>query len=136
VDEATVTLLRRHKIDSGRQLEDLGLTLTSKTWLFSAKPDLSGPRDPSAITRRYRRLATKLGIKTSLKELRHYSATELLTAGLDLRTVAGRLGHGDGTTTLRHYAAWVAAADKKAANAIGSRMPRLPGHQNADHNAA
>ncbi len=26
----------------------------------------------------------------------HYSATELLTAGVDLRTVAGRLGHGGG----------------------------------------
>ena len=28
-----------------------------------------------------------------MKELRHYSATQLLTAGTDLNTVAGRLGH-------------------------------------------
>jgi integrase len=67
-----------------------------------------------------------LGIDTKLKELRHYSATELLTAGVDLRTVAGRLGHGDGTTTLRHYAAWVGSADQVAASAIGARMPKLP----------
>ena len=65
----------------------------------------------------------KLDIATVLKELRHYSATELLTAGVDLRTVAGRLGHGDGTTTLRHYAAWVASADQAAAATAGARMP-------------
>jgi integrase len=95
------------------------------TWLFSAQQDLSKPRDPSAVTRRYSRLASKLGIDTQLKQLRHYSATELLTAGVDLRTVAGRLGHGDGTTTLRHYAAWVGSADQAAAKTIGSRMPPL-----------
>jgi integrase len=99
--------------------------LADEKWLFSAKPDLSRPRDPSSVTRRYGRLAAKLGIETKLKELRHYSATELLTAGVDLRTVAGRLGHGDGTTTLRHYAAWVGSADEAAAATIGSRMPLL-----------
>ncbi|MGD9527748.1 MAG: tyrosine-type recombinase/integrase [Pseudonocardia sp.] len=67
----------------------------------------------------------KLGIDTLLKELRHYSATELLTAGVDLRTVAGRLGHGDGTTTLRDYAAWVGVADQAAATTIGALMPAL-----------
>jgi site-specific recombinase XerD len=41
----------------------------------------------------------------------HYSATELITAGVDIRTVAGRLSHdGGGTTTLKVYAASVTAA--------------------------
>jgi len=60
------------------------------------------------VSQRYDRCAAKLGIKTSLRKLRHYSATELITAGVDIRTVAGRLGHRD-ATTLRIYAAWVAA---------------------------
>lgn len=73
-------------------------------------------------------MATEAGVKTHIHALRHYSATELLTAGVDLRTVAGRLGHGGGgATTLRVYAAWVAASDRKAAEILGSRMPkRLP----------
>jgi site-specific recombinase XerD len=51
-------------------------------------------------------MCAKLGIDSHLHALRHYSATELLTAGVDLRTVAGRLGHGGGgATTLRVYAA-------------------------------
>ncbi|WP_249033864.1 tyrosine-type recombinase/integrase [Prauserella marina] len=126
VDEDTVTLLQQHRSASATQLRRLGVELTGQTWLFSAKPDLSQPRDPSSLTRRYSRLVAELGIDTQLKQLRHYSATELLTAGVDLRTVAGRLGHGDGTTTLRHYAAWVGAADQAAASMIGKRMPKLP----------
>ena len=53
-------------------------------------------------------------------------ATELLTAGIDLRTVAGRLGHTNGATTLRVYAAWRDDADKKAAAVLGGRMQRPP----------
>jgi len=70
-------------------------------------------------------MAERLGIVTHLHSLRHYSATELLSAGVDLRTVAGRLGHGGGgATTLRVYAAWVAASDRKAAELLGARLPK------------
>ncbi|MCW2899244.1 MAG: hypothetical protein JWO67_1509 [Streptosporangiaceae bacterium] len=125
IDAPTVELLRQHRDDCAAQLALLGIVLGDRTWVFSAKPDLSAPRDPASLTRRYGRLVAKLGVDTMLKELRHYSATELLTAGVDLRTVAGRLGHGDGTTTLRHYAAWVGSADAAAAGVIGGRMPAL-----------
>jgi integrase len=123
LDPETLALLRDYRATCAEQLQLLDLQLSGDTWLFSAKPDLSRPRDPTSLTRRYAKMVAELGIQTSLKELRHYSATELLTAGVDLRTVAGRLGHGDGTTTLRHYAAWVGAADQAAAATLGSRMP-------------
>ena len=78
---------------------------------------------PDTITQRYRRLATRLGIDTTLHALRHYSATELIAAGVDPRTVAGRLGHaGGGSTTLRVYSAWVAEADQRAAAALAARV--------------
>lgn len=125
IDAATVELVRQHREACEARLFLLGVPLTDRTWLFSAKPDMSLPRDPASLTRRYGRLVAKLGVDTVLKELRHYSATELLTAGVDLRTVAGRLGHGDGTTTLRHYAAWVGSADEAAATTIGAKMPKL-----------
>ncbi|MGW0231504.1 hypothetical protein ACWDWO_24625 [Actinopolymorpha singaporensis] len=51
-------------------------------------------------------MAASLGIRTTLHKLHHYSATELIAAGVDVRTIAGRLGHGGGgATTLRVYAA-------------------------------
>ena len=53
-----------------------------------------------------------------LHSLRHYSATELIAAGTDVRTVAGRLGHGSGgATTLKIHAAWVDEAGQRAATA-------------------
>lgn len=127
IDEPTVDLLRAHQASCEQLLALLGLRLGDDHYVFSAVPDRSRPRDPSSTTRRYQRMVDRLGIDTHLHELRHYSATELLTAGVDLRTVAGRLGHGDGTTTLRHYAAWSAAADQQAASVVSARLPRPPG---------
>jgi hypothetical protein len=63
----------------------------------------------------------------NLHQLRHYSATELIAAGVDVRTVAGRLGHGGGgSTTLRVYSAWIAEVDQRAAGTLAGRMPALP----------
>ena len=77
------------------------------------------------MTHRYRRYARRVGIASSLKELRHYSATQLLAAGTDLNTVAGRLGHAEGSTTLRFYAQFTRAADQHAAAVIPSQLDGL-----------
>jgi hypothetical protein len=100
--------------------------LSPDAFLFSQAPDNSTPLKPRAVTQRYRRMATRLKLRsTRLHALRHYSATELLAAGVDLRTVAGRLGHGSGgVTTLRTYAARVEQADRRAAETIAQIIPR------------
>ena len=59
-------------------------------------------------------MVDRLGIRTTIHKLRHYSATELIRAGVDLRTVGGRLGHAEGGTTLAFYVAWVREADQRA----------------------
>ncbi|MGI5125506.1 tyrosine-type recombinase/integrase [Pseudonocardia sp. CA-107938] len=81
---------------------------------------------PGAISQRYRRLAIRLELRsTRLHSLRHYSATELVAAGVDIRTVAGRLGHGSGgATTIKVYAAWVNVADRRAAVAMATIVPK------------
>jgi len=80
---------------------------------------------PDTATQRYERMADRLGIRTTLHKLRHYSATELIAAGVDVRTIAGRLGHGGGgTTTLKVYAAFVNEADQRAAAALAQRLTR------------
>jgi hypothetical protein len=77
------------------------------------------------MTHRYRRYARRVGITSSLKELRHYSATQLLAAGTDLNTVAGRLGHAEGSTTLKFYAQFTRPADQAAATVIPSQLNGL-----------
>jgi hypothetical protein len=94
-------------------------------YLFSLSPDGSTPYKPRSISQRYRRLAKAQGLRsTRFHALRHYSATELIAAGVDVRTVAGRLGQsGGGTTTLRVYADWVVAAGQRAAVTMAGIMP-------------
>jgi hypothetical protein len=79
------------------------------------------------VTQRFIRMSARPGWDIHLHQLRHYSATELIAAGVDVRTVAGRLGHGGGgTTTLKAYAAWVSEADQRAVGHFDRHMPPLP----------
>lgn len=127
LDSETVALLREHRARVEARLDSLDGIFSSNLFVFTSSrtPDHATPYPPNAVTQRYKDMAARLNIDTHFHALRHYSATELLTAGVDLRTVAGRLGHGGrGATTLRVYAAWVAASDRKAAEILGSRMPK------------
>jgi integrase len=127
LDAHTVELLTAHRRRWEQQrLDDLGLVLRPEAFLFSTAPDGLAPYMPRAISQRYRKLALKLKLRsTRLHSLRHYSATELVAAGVDIRTVAGRLGHGSGgATTLKVYTGWVNEADRRAADTMATIVPK------------
>lgn len=125
LDVATVEVLSEHRARYESTCRELGTTPKDTAFLFSYGPERDRPCDPSGVTHRYARMCAELAIDSHLHALRHYSATELLTAGVDLRTVAGRLGHaGGGATTLRVYAAWVGESDRRAAELLAGRMRR------------
>ena len=115
-----------HRQRWAERLDELGLALSPDAFVFSTSPDGLTPYAPRAISQRYRKLALKLQLRsTRLHSLRHYSATELVAAGVDIRTVAGRLGHGSGgATTLKVYAGWVNEADRRAADTMATIVPR------------
>lgn len=127
LDPDTVQLLRELLERRLAQAKLLDLSFTDDAYVFSRDPDGLRHLLPDSVGQRYRKLAERLGIKTSIHKLRHYSATELISAGVDVRTVAGRLGHGGGgTTTLKSYTAWVSEADQRAAGSLVARMPARP----------
>jgi integrase len=133
LDSETVEALREHRDRCRGHAASLGLELVADAYVFSRSPNGDDPLIPDSVTQRYERMARKLKIKTTLHKLRHYSATELIAAGVDVRTVAGRLGHsGGGATTLRVYAAWTSEADQRAAAALSARMPARPSPRPAD----
>ncbi|MGH4018707.1 MAG: site-specific integrase, partial [Pseudonocardiaceae bacterium] len=105
LDPETVDLLRECRHRCAARADALDVDLTENSFVFSLAPDGSTHLRPDSVSQRYGKLVKRLGIPTSIHKLRHYSATELISAGVDVRTVAGRLGHGGGgTTTLRVYA--------------------------------
>lgn len=123
----TAALLDEMLERQDKTAKKLAVRLRGNAYLFSNDPDCSRPLVPDTVTQRYDRLAKRLGIVTTFHKLRHYNTTELIAAGVDLRTVAGRLGHGGGgVTTLKAYAAWVADAGRAAAEQFDSRMPPRP----------
>lgn len=124
LDPETVSVLTDHRTRCEERAASLDVTLSPNAYVFSLAPDGSTPTKPDTVTQRYGRLTQRLGIDTTIHKLRHYSATELIAAGVDARTVGGRLGHaGGGATTLRVYSAWVAESDQRAASTLTARMP-------------
>jgi len=61
-----------------------------------------------------------LGRTVRLHDLRHFQATQLLDAGVPVPTVAARLGHSDGTTTMKIYAHRTRRADEQAAAVVAN----------------
>jgi integrase len=127
LDPETVSILTEHRRRWSESAAALDVELSADAFVFSLAPDGSTYLRPNSVSERYSDLAERLGIRTSLHKLRHYTATELIAAGVDVRTVAGRLGHGGGgTTTLKVYAAWVSESDQRAATSLFARMPARP----------
>jgi integrase len=68
----------------------------------------------------FRHLADRVGAdEVRLHDLRHYVASQMLASGVDVRTVAGRLGHRDASTTLNVYSHFIPESDQKAASMLG-----------------
>ncbi len=91
------------------------------TWLFTPDADPPNPDRMGWWWRRSRELAG-IDSRWRLHDLRHWSATEAIASGQDVRTVANRLGHADPAMTLRVYAHAVAAADEALAEILGAAL--------------
>lgn len=79
-----------------------GRIIRPDDYIFSTA---EGPAHPDSFTRRLRRLYEKNGFphEYHLHTLRHTNASMLIAQGVDVRTVAGLLGHAQPSTTLDIY---------------------------------
>lgn len=123
LDEATVAVLERHRDRCEQLAADCGIELSDDAYLFSHEVDFSRPWRPNYATLAFGRLRDDLDLDgVKLHHLRHFSATQLLSLGIDVRTVSGRLGHANASTTLDIYAQFVEQSDEKAADALGALL--------------
>ena len=114
---AALAARRARAVERARACEH---ELDAGAFVFSNEVDGSRSWYPDSVSRAFARLCRKAGIKgVRLHDLRHYVATRLLSAGTDVRTVAGRLGHRNAATTLNVYSHFLAESDRDAANVLG-----------------
>jgi integrase len=123
LDPGTLSVLEEQRRDALKRAAQSGAKLTDESFIFSREPDGLMPWIPGNVTRRFQSLRRALGYDSMrLHDLRHFTATRLMAAGVPVRTVSGRLGHANPSTTLSVYSHFVAASDQVAASVMGDLL--------------
>jgi integrase len=127
LDAATLAVLDRHRQRLEQRAAACAIEFNMDGFVFTSTADGSAPLHPDTITGGFRRLCDRLGLRGfRVHDLRHLHATQLLAAGVPVRTVSGRLGHADAATTLNVYAHFLEASDRQAADVIAGLLESPP----------
>jgi integrase len=121
LDEMTVALLEERHDEQLELSRQTRIGLRPDAFVFTDSVSGSEPWKPDRVTLAFGRLCKANGIeRVRLHDLRHFAATHMLTSGVDVRTVSGRLGHADASTTLGVYSQFMQSADAAAADVLGN----------------
>jgi integrase len=121
LDAVGVALMQRHQKQVLGWLKESGGTLQPDAFVFSPLVESTVPYRPDNVTSFFIRVRNEVKAPTvRLHDLRHFTATQLIGAGVDVRTVAGRLGHSDPSLTLRIYSHALEERDRAAATIMGN----------------
>jgi integrase len=91
-------------------------------YIFTDDPAGRQAWRPDRANVRWAKIRELAGVDSSVRlhDLRHFHATQLLDAKVPIPSVAKRLGHADGTTTMKVYAHGTPEGDAASADVIGS----------------
>jgi integrase len=114
---ATAKRLEEYRAVCASRADSVRVEMPADAFVFAVPLDGSHPWRPDNVTARWSRVRTKVGLDgVRLHDLRHYVATQLLGAGVDPRTVAGRLGHANPSVTMAVYGHFLPEKDRAAAD--------------------
>lgn len=123
---AVVDTLRAHRTEQLQQRLLFGLGRSTADDFVFTLPDGS-PWEPNYLSRVWRHaMITRKLPPIGLHALRHTHASALIAAGIDVLTIARRLGHGTPAFTLSVYGHLFADTDAAAARAIDVAMGAKP----------
>jgi hypothetical protein len=129
IDEKTTALLVAHREACAKLATKCGASVSAKSFLFLHEVDFSRPWRPNYATLAFTCLRDELGLDgVKLHHLRHSSATQLPSAGIDICVVSGRLDHANASSNLDFYGQFLQAADERAADALGALLWRQSCH--------
>jgi integrase len=120
LDPVAIALLEAHRARALHWAKELGAVIADDAFVFSPFVVATTPFRPDNVTSFFIRVRDAVGTPgVRLHDLRHFTATQLIGAGVDVRTVAGRLGHSDPSLTLRVYSHVIEERDRAAAAIMG-----------------
>jgi len=120
LDAVGIALLTEYRAQVDEWAKEAGAKLAKDAFVFSPFVEATTPFRPDNVTSFFIRVRDAVGAPSvRLHDLRHFTATQLIGAGVDIRTVAERLGHTDPSLTLRVYAHVIEQRDRAAAEIMG-----------------
>lgn len=141
LDEGGVALLRARWAYMRDLSERAESPLVADPYVLSYAAHGGSSADPGKLTGHFSALCAKLEAKDRkdfaqagnssdvvrtwpfrFHDLRHFSVTTLIAAGVDIRTVAERHGHAQATMTLNRYAHALPERDRAAAAILGKTL--------------
>lgn len=103
LDAHTVELFAEHRRLAEERAEVCRVDIDPGGFVLSESPSCADPLHPDVLTKRFQRLAAKLGIDCHMHSLRHFSVSVALGAGRPVLEVAQRSGHASARMTLDRY---------------------------------
>jgi integrase len=123
LDTFTLAVLDELRTAAEKWADDAGVAVVADGYVLTLDPSGIKPMRPDTFSQGFARICRAAGVTgVSLHTLRHFSASMLIASGRDVRTIAGRLGHSDASTTLRVYAHMVEGRDQDAADFLGGLL--------------
>jgi integrase len=122
LDSFALAVLTKHRQRVEEWATEIGVGLRPDCYMLTLDPTGIAPLKPDTVTHQFDTLTRKAGVKLRFHDLRHFTATQLLGANIDPRTVAGRLGHADPAITMRVYAGLLQERDREAAQIMGQLL--------------
>lgn len=120
LDTVALGVLRARRAAQENLAAMVGVRLVADPWVLSRHANGGEPMRPDWLSHAFIQVRDRVGMKWRFHDLRHWAATVAISSGVDVRTVAGRLGHANPATTLRVYAGFVEATDQVAAGVLGA----------------
>lgn len=119
LDPITLAVLLERKARAEERGAAVGVDLAPGAFVWSQSAVRCEPWRPDRVAGAFTALRNREGLRhICVDDLRRFSATQLVAAGIDPRLVAGRLGHG-GSVLLRIYSHVIPARDQAAAQLLG-----------------
>ena len=126
IPHLVMEILKEHKHKQNIQRISVGADWVESNRLFTQWD--GKPIFPDSVSKWFKRFLKEIGLEGySLHSLRHTNASIMIASGMDVRTVAARLGHAQTSTTTNIYAHLIKSADERAASAIDDVLSRKRG---------